>query len=236
MGVTPGVTRRTVLGLGLAAAGLSGIGAAAAAQASSCFLGQSGEPQAGRVLLGLLITDDEAALRALVGALRERHAYRRVLRSRSTDRFRTAFAGALIDALAALSGTRFEIVALDLPPWPKPGPSRDRLVGAVLAEALSALPAGVPATLADTGAGLGTLARAAGFASPGRELRYARIGDDDLLQVAAFMTGLANAGDTRAPSAKSGLVARLGRALGVADVSARSLPRHPRYAVRSVRM
>ena len=230
-----GVTRRSVLGLGIAAAALPGFSRAAPA-AQAAFLGQSGEPQTGRLVLGLLVADDEAALRQAVSGLREKLSYRRVLRQRSTDRYKLAFARALIDALAERSDTRFAAVAFDLPPWPKRGAARDRLVRAALAEALAAAPAGAPVSLVDNGdrAAIGTLVHA--LPSPPRPLRYARIGDDDLLQVAALLTGLANPSRARSRSTKGELVVHLRLSLGVGEISARALSRHPRFSVRQAKI
>jgi len=221
--------------LGIAAAALPGFSRAAPA-AQAAFLGQSGEPQTGRLVLGLLVADDEAGLRQAVSGLREKLSYRRVLRQRSTDRYKLAFARALIDALAERSDTRFAAVAFDLPPWPKRGAARDRLVRAALAEALAAAPAGAPVSLVDNGdrAAIGTLVHA--LPSPPRPLRYARIGDDDLLQVAALLTGLANPSRARSRSTKGELVVHLRLSLGVGEISARALSRHPRFSVRQAKI
>jgi len=221
--------------LGIAAAALPGFSRAAPATRAA-FLGQSGEPQTGRLVLGLLVADDEAALRQAVSGLREKLSYRRVLRQRSTDRYKLAFARALIDALAERSDTRFAAVAFDLPPWPKRGAARDRLVRAALAEALAAAPAGAPVSLVDNGdrAAIGTLVHA--LPSPPRPLRYARIGDDDLLQVAALLTGLANPSRARSRSTKGELVVHLRLSLGVGEISARALSRHPRFSVRQAKI
>ena len=231
-----GVTRRSVLGLGIAAAALPGASRAAPA-APAAFLGQSGEPQTGRLVLGLLVADDETALRQAVFDLRTKLSYRRVLRQRSTDRYKLAFARALIDALAQRSDTRFAAVAFDLPPWPKRGAARDRLVRAALAEVLAAAPAGAAVSLVDNGdrAAIGTLVHALPSA-PERVLRFARIGDDDLLQVAALLTGLANPSRARSRSTKGELVGHLRLSLGVGEISARALSRHPRFSVRSVKV
>lgn len=230
-----GVTRRSVLGLGIAVAALPGV-LHAAPSAPAAFLGQSGEPQTGRLVLGLLVADDEAALRQAVSDLRDRLSYRRVLRQRSTDRYKLAFARALIDALASRSDTRFAAVAFDLPSWPKRGAAHDRLVRAALAEALADAPAGATVSLVDNGdrAAIGTLVHA--LPSPPRPLRYARIGDDDLLQVAALLTGLANPSRARSRSTKGELVVHLRLSLGVGEISARALSRHPRFSVRQARI
>ncbi|MFH1795086.1 MAG: hypothetical protein ABIK36_16000 [Pseudomonadota bacterium] len=232
-----GVTRRSVLGLGIAAAALPGLSRAAPA-APAAFLGQSGEPQTGRLVLGLLVADDETALRQAVFDLRTKLSYRRVLRQRSTDRYKLAFARALIDALAERPDTRFAAVAFDLPPWPKPGAARDRLVREAFAEALAAAPAGAAVSLVDNGdrAAIGTLVHALPSAQSARVLRFARIGDDDLLQVAALLTGLANPSRARSRSTKGELVAHLRLSLGVGEISARALSRHPRFSVRSVKV
>lgn len=227
-----GVTRRSVLGLGIAAAMLPGLSRAGVPAA---FLGQSGEPQTGRLMLGLLVTGDEQALRAAVAGLRARLSYRRVLRSRSTDRFKLAFARALLDMLAGRADTRFAVVSFELPPWPGRGAARDALVRRAVEAALAAAPAGVPVTLIDNGDGanLGTLLRAL---PNERDLRYRKIGDDDLLQIASLMTGLANPPRPGSRSTKGELVAHLRLSLGVGEISARALSRHPRYSVRSVKL
>ncbi len=107
------MTRRSVVGLGLAtAAGLARPGHATSVPAA--FVGQSGEPHSGRFYLGLLVTDDEVALRAAVAAVRQKTSYRRILRSRSTDRFKVEFATALLDELTARADTRFTAVEIAL--------------------------------------------------------------------------------------------------------------------------
>lgn len=230
------MTRRSLVGLGLSAAAGLALPARAAAVAAA-FVGQSGEPHSGRFYLGLLVTDDEAALRAAVAELRQRTSYRRVLRSRSTDRFKVVFATALLDMLTARRDTRFSAIEMTLPAWPVAGPSRDALVLAAARELFAEAPASAPIKLVDNndGANFGELLSRAGPAP--RSVGYGLIGNDDLLQVAAFLTGLANThGIVASGAAKGRLSAHLKQRLAVGEISTRALARNPSFRVRSVRL
>lgn len=209
-------TRRSMLGLGLAvAAGLASAPALAcaamrAAPDPAAFLGQSGDPRDGRVVLGFLATPDEAALREDIAAIRAATRYRRALRSRSTDRLRVAYAKAAVEHLAAQSGIRFLALSVDCPEWRVSGPSRDVAVRRVARELLTHAPSGCRLTVVDNGApwNFGRLAREAGL---GGCVRFGRIRSDDLLQIAEFLTGLAAAGGGDPGSRKADMLARLGR-------------------------
>jgi hypothetical protein len=229
------MTRRSLVGLGLsAAAGLALPARAAAVPAA--FVGQSGEPHSGRFYLGLLVTDDEAALRAAVAAVRRDTSYRRVLRSRSTDRFKVAFATALLDALTARTDTRFTALEIALPAWPPAGPARDSLVVAAARELFADAPANAAIRLVDNNdaTNFGELLSHAGST---HRVSYGLIGNDDLLQVAAFLTGLANLrGVVSAGAAKGRLSAHLQTRLSVNETSARSLSRNPVFRARSVNL
>lgn len=230
------VTRRSLVGLGLAAAaGL--IAPARAASVPAAFVGQSGEPHSGRFYLGLLVTDDEVALRAAVAAVRQKTSYRRILRSRSTDRFKVAFATALLDELTSRADTRFTAVEIALATWPASGPERDRLVLTAARELFTDAPPGASVRLVDNNdpTNFGELLSRAG-ATP-RVVGFGLIGDDDLLQVASFLTGLANVrGILSSGAAKGRLSAHLKTRLSVGEISARSLSRNPSFRVRSVRL
>jgi len=228
------MTRRTLVGLGLsAAAGLALPARAAAVPAA--FVGQSGEPHSGRFYLGLLETDDEAALRAAVAAVRQKTSYRRILRSRSTDRFKVAFATALLDALTTRSDTRFTAIEIALPAWPAAGAERDRLVLAAARELFADAPTGMAIKLVDNNdaANFGDLLSRAGPTA--RKVGYGLIGNDDLLQVAAFLTGLANARGIASPGAAKGrLAAHLTARLAVGETGKNARARNPSFRVRSV--
>lgn len=227
------MTRRSVVGLGLATA--AGLALPAHAAAPAAFVGQSGEPHSGRFYLGLLATDDEAALRGAVATVRQRTSYRRVLRSRSTDRFKVAFATVLLDELTARRDTRFTAIEIALPGWPTAGPERDRLVAAAARELFVDAPANASVKLVDNNdpTNFGDLLSRAGPTA--REVSYGLIGNDDLLQVAAFLTGLANArGIVSAAAAKGRLAAHMKTRLAVGEISTRSLARNPSFQVRSV--
>jgi len=230
------VTRRSLVGLGLAAAaGL--ILPARAAPVHAAFVGQSGEPHSGRFYLGLLVSDDEVVLRAAVVAVRQKTSYRRILRSRSTDRFKVAFATALLDELTARADTRFTAVEIALAKWPAAGPERDRLVLAAARELFADAPPGASVKLVDNNdpANFGELLSRAGAAP--RAVGFGLIGNDDLLQVAAFLTGLANArGTVSSGTAKGRLSAHLKMRLSVGEITARSLSRNPSFQVRSVNL
>jgi hypothetical protein len=228
------ITRRSVVGLGLAAAAGLALPASAAPVAAA-FVGQSGEPHSGRFHLGLLIAGDEAALRATVEAVRQRTSYRRILRSRSTDRFKVAFATALLDELTARADLRFTAVEIALRGWPAAGAERDRLVLAAARELFADAPTGMPIKLVDNNdaANFGELLSRAGPTA--RPVSYGLIGNDNLLQVAAFLTSLANGGGiVSAGAAKGRLSAHLKARLSVGEISARALSRDPRFRVRSV--
>jgi len=230
-----GFSRRTFLGLGVIAAA-GGVRHARAAATPACFVGQSGEPQSGRVTLGLLVTSDEAALRAWVAQLRADTSYRRVLRSRSTDKYKIAFAGRLIDGLLAHKDTRFVALDLTVPAWPNTSAERAALVGRLAATIFAEAPPGatIHAVDNDDGTNFGEL-YSASISSPPRTIRYSKIAQDDLLQIAAFLAGLATgAPSSSARSAKTQLRDHLKMRLAVPDIGARSLGANPVFQVRSV--
>lgn len=227
-------SRRAFLSLGIVAAA-GGVRRASAAT-GACFVGQSGEPQSGRVTLGLLMASDETALRAWVGQLRADTSYRRVLRSRSTDKYKVAFAERLIDGLLARQDTRFIAFDLTVPAWPKTPAERALLVGRIAAPVFAEAPAGVTihAVDNDDGTNFGEL-YSASAPSPQRRIAYSKIAQDDLLQIAAFLAGLtAGAPSNSTRSAKAQLRDRLKAQLAVPEIGARSLAAHPVFQIRAV--
>lgn len=227
------LSRRSFMGLGLAAAVAP---ASAASPIPAAFLGQSGEPRSGRFVIGLLSTTDEAGLRAAVETLRARTSYRRVLRWRSTDRYRLAFARGLIDAVATRPDTRFSALDIDLAAWPGRGPARDAIVGRALDELLASAPPGASVTMTDTGdrGKFGALVVAAGR---GQLVTVGNFASDDLLQAAGFLAGLAASAGAGAPGvARDGLLAHLKARLAVGDIGARAANQNPAFRVRTLRL
>lgn len=229
-----GFSRRAFLGFGVltAAGGVRGARAATPA----CFVGQSGEPQSGRVTLGLLVASDEAALRAWITRLRADTSYRRVLRSRSTDKYKVAFAERLIDGLLARKDTRFVAFDLTVPAWPKTPAERAALVGRIAVPVFAEAPPGatIHAVDNDDGTNFGEL-YSASVSSPPRTMTYSKIAQDDLLQVAAFLAGLTTGVQSNpARSAKTQLRDHLKMRLAVPDIGARSLAANPVFQIRAV--
>lgn len=230
-------TRRSLVALGLATA--AGLSAAHPAQAvtAAAFAGQSGEPHSGRFLLGLLATDNESELRGVVGAVRKATKYFRVLRSRSTDSHKLAFAIQMLDYLAGQKATRFTALEISLPAWPKQGEARDAMLRRIATELFSTAPDAAAIRLVDNGdaSNFGHLYAAVGGTN--RPVAYGVIGSDDLLQLAGFLTGLANGSSpAKAQSTKAVLVAHLKSRLGVGDISARTLDQHPLFRVRRLQL
>lgn len=231
-------TRRSLVGLALvAAAGLGGPRSAFAGMAGA-FVGQSGEPHKGRFCLGLLTTENLGELRGAVIDIRKATHYFRVLRSRSTDRYKVEFSKKILDYLAGQDATQFSAIEIALPSWPEPGAERNAMVDRMARELFLLAPSTAAIKMVDNNdaSNFGHLYATSGQ-SAGRAFEYGLIGSDDLLQLASFLTGLVNsAGMNKAQSAKGLLLGHLKTRLEVGEVSARTLAKHPLFRVRQLKL
>ncbi len=233
------ITRRSLFGLGIAAA-TAGVPFPAFATMTAAFVGQSGEPHSGRFFLGLLVAGDVEGLRAAVKDIRKATNYFRALRSRSTDKFKVEFSKRLLDHLSGDKSTEFTALDVQLSSWPKPGAERDAIVRKIAAELFAPAPLAAGIKLVDNqdAANFGHLLAVAEKSAPlGRAVAYDVIGKDDLLQVASFLTGLANNGGNAKPqSVKGQLRSHLQARLAVGEINSRTLEKHPLFRLRQLKV